>query len=54
MWFNVNFVVVIRGVCVIVGEESCVKWKEGYLLGGVGGRDIIILLLKSIIKGVDR
>lgn len=38
----------------IVGEESRVKWKEGHLLGGAGGRDTIILSLKSITKGVDR
>lgn len=51
---NVNLVVAIRGVCAIVGEESRVKWKEGHLLGGAGGRDTIILSLKSITKGVDR
>lgn len=54
MWLNVNLVVAIRGVCAIVGEESHVKWKEGDLLGGAGGRDTIILSLKSITKGVDR
>lgn len=54
MWLNVNLVVAIRGVCAIVGKESRVKWKEGHLLGGAGGRDTIILSLKSITKGVDR